>query len=90
MNSANQWLRVMFGQEGRNHLAETLWLLNVRHVARLVEQDPFRTGDLLVNGVHDQRSRLVVLTRHEQRRRSDLVQLIGDIPILQRADAVEL
>src|SRR5665811_1159556 len=38
----------------------------------------------------DMRSRLVVAARDEERRRRDLVQPVGDVPRLQRADAVEL
>ena len=80
----------MFGQEGRNYLAESLWFLDMRHVAGLFEQHPLRAGNLFLDRADDQRRSLVVLARHQQSWCDDLVELIGDVPVLQRADAVEL
>ena len=49
-------------------------------MARVLEDRPLGTGNALVDLADDQRGRLVVPTRHEQGRRCDLVQPVGDVP----------
>src|SRR5436305_1354355 len=80
---------VFLDAEG-HELEKRLRLLAVRHVTRLFEDRPLRTRNALVDLPDDQRRRLVVPARHEQRRHVDLVQTVGDVPALQRADDMEL
>ena len=64
-------------------IAEAFWLLDVRHVAGLLEDHPLRARDPLVDGPDDQRGRLVITSGDEQGGDVDPMELIGDVPVLQ-------
>ena len=59
-------------------------------MARGLEELPRRALDAPVDLLDDARRGLVVQARDEQRRRRDLRQPLGDVPVLQRARDVEL
>jgi hypothetical protein len=61
-------------------------LLDMGHAARLLEDAPFRTGNLL--GC-DERRRFVVAARDHQSGRCYTVEAIHDGPILERCDDME-
>src|SRR3954470_2935659 len=70
--------------------AAAIGLLQVRRVARILEQLPRRAGDPRVDLLDDPRRRLVVEARDQVRRRLDLPEAIRDVPVAQRARDVEL
>lgn len=83
------WESFIAPQKGGYSLHELLPLLEVRHMARLSEPDPLHILNFTKVRLNDLVLRFVVAAVDEQRRAPNLVDLVDDIPRLERARDIE-
>src|SRR5712692_8238559 len=77
-------------QELRKYLHVSARFLGVGHVRTVLEEDPFRAADPMMDGLGNGRGCLVVPAGSHERRDPNLTEAVHDIPIFEHAGNVKL